>query len=393
MTGMSATRMAMLTAAALALTVICAADIPMAGAPEGTNLLANGGFEEPEFAGWSLVRAGDGEGRMELVDDAAQGRRAARVYAPNDRSWTFLRQHDLDVQVGETLVLSARVKSDTSRAKLVLTCGFLWGGSPSGHSNTRAHHSGSGEWETLRTRLEVTEMPVSAAIGFDYGGTDTSLLVDDVRLLREEDALAEDAAACAEAYGELSRRDDLPGWMRDAAVAHAERAGELVAAVRAAERGSDERAERIEDLREYAGTAVGLIAWVGDGAAAEGEPALMPETITLRGADGARATLNLLNIFGDRSVAVRLVADDMREDEDGPGIPVRLRTRIPAGERTLRASLGEGSVIVVPRGEVRQVELAARAPRRGEWSGPLTIQPLDRDHGGVPRTVTLWVRR
>ncbi|MGC9318163.1 MAG: hypothetical protein ACP5KN_09020 [Armatimonadota bacterium] len=414
-------RMMLLAAMIPVTAVVChAQDVT---APEIENLLANPGFEQPDLEGWSRVLAGDGGGVIEPVGNGARtgvsvprtGTGAARIHAPTDRSWSFLRQQDFDVAIGETLVLSAWVKSSSTRAKLVLTAGFLWGGAPSGHQTTADLHSGSGEWELLRVELTIEQLPISAAIGFDYNSAGATLLVDDVRLAREGDVLAEDAVGCAGAFEELARREDLPGWIREGLQDRAQRGAELVRRYRQTAHDSEGFADLVDALREYVAARNQLVTWEA-GRVVEAEGAPVPLTLqSLRldadRGDDAVATISLLNAFGEHSVAVRVVprnlvvpldeqGEPVEEEEDAEEVEpqvalearrVRVLELIPRAAGMTAVDPGEDLAVWAPVNEPRQVRVVLPTDELapGVYTGTLLLQPLDRAQAGPPQEVAL----
>ncbi|MEA3401334.1 MAG: hypothetical protein U9R79_08870 [Armatimonadota bacterium] len=408
-------------AASLILATAMACQAQDVAAPEVENLVANPGFEQPDLEGWSRVLAGDDEGVIEPSDDAHTGSGSARVHAPTDRAWSFLRQQDFDVAIGETLVLSAWVKSSSTRAKLVLTGGFLWGGAPSGHQTTADRHSGSGKWELLRVELAIEQLPISAAIGFDYNSPGATLLVDDVRLAREADVLAEDAVECAHAFKQLAGREDLPGWIRDGLQDRAERGAELVMRYRETAHDAEGFAEVLDALRDYVAARRQLITWEA-GSAPEGEAGPVPlvlERIRLEAerGDDAVTTISLLNAFGQHSVAVRVVPRNIVVPLDEQPTPageadvseepslrtqvqpqvvleagrIRVMELIPRGGAMMAVDPGEDLAVWAPVNEPRQVRVVFPthdlAP--GAYTGTLLLQPLDRTQAGPPQEVAV----
>ena len=372
-------------AAAVAGLVLVVAAARLAGAA-AANLVANGGFEAPGFKGWQRAPLGDGKGTFELAKDAHTGQWAARLHAPNPRSWTFVRQSGFPVAVGEGLVLTAWVRSTSARAKAVLTCGYVWGGNPADHTTVHASHSGSGQWQLLRAAITVHELPVSIAIGFDYHSEGQTLLVDDVRLERETDVLARDAVALATRYDGLAARGDAPEWVRAAAAAHASDgrtvAGELAKSWHDPERVRRDKAgwqRYVSRLRRYveAGTQLIVLSEPGD------RRGLGVQRIRLhaRRKRPATATLTLLNVFGSHSVAVRLRVLGFAE-------AVSLRQLAGVGD-PVGVRLGEASHVLVARGEPCRVGLTI-LPRRlalRTYKGSLVVEPLDRLEAGAPRTI------
>ncbi len=387
--------------AVLALAVSCHAQTIKP--PEVENLLANPGFETGDREGWTTVLAGDRAGEVSVVEEARGGEFAARIEAPTDRAWSVLRQQDFDVSVGETLVATAWVRSSSARAKMVLTGGFLWGGSPSGHQYVRSHHSGSGQWERLRVELTIEQLPVSLAIGFDYRSAGSVVLVDDVRLARETDVVAEEAAVWANELAGVADREDLPDWVREGMRERIRRGAELIGQYHQTARDDAGFEDLIAALREYSATRNQLVTWVaGEHAPDGGEAApLAIASIDLNVLRGRQATvtLGLLNAFGQHSVAVRIVPGALHEagseDSEEPppvalaGGQIDVAELIAHGGDVVAADPGEDLAVWAPADEPRQVRLTLRAEglAPGTYTGTLTVLPLDPVEGGRPQDV------
>lgn len=358
------------------------------------NLLANPGFEQG-LEGWDVAMLGDGMGRASVVDDAIEGQRAARIYAANDRSWSFLRQHGFDVAPGEGLVLTARVRAGSSGAKIVLTGGFIWGDDPAGHQSVRDTHSGSGEWEVLRVSLTVEQLPVSAAIGFDYHHAGEVMLVDDVRLAREGDVLGAEALEVAADLRLEAQRDDLPAWVRAALRDRSDLGITLAQGLSALSRDSVQYAPALARLREYVEARRQLVTWRDD-QPTEGSP-LVRERIEVRAADGrAVMRLGMLNAFGERSVAVRVVPRALTDSGGEVAVGaerVRLLEAIPVGNGTRLVDPGEDRAVIIPPGVQRtvQVVIPTRGLAAGDYAGTLLVQPLDRENAGPPQEIEVKV--
>ncbi len=374
-------------------TFVATAGIAQDGA-EPVNLLANPGFEQG-LEGWDVAMLGDGMGRASVVDDAIEGRRAARIYATTDRSWSFLRQHGFNVAPGEGLVLTARVKASSSGAKIVLTGGFIWGDDPAGHQRVHDTHSGSGEWEVLRVSLTVEQLPVSAAIGFDYNHAGEVMLVDDVRLAREGDVLGAEALEVAADLRLEAQRDDLPAWVRAALRDRADLGITLAQRLSALSRYNVEYAPALARLREYVEARHQLVTWREDQPAA-GAP-LVLERIEVRAADGrAVMRLSMLNAFGERSVAVRVIPGTLTDSGGDVAVEaerVRLLEAIPVGNGTRLVDPGEDRAVIVPPGMPRtvQVVIPTRGLAAGDYAGTLLVQPLDRENAGPPQEIEVKV--
>jgi len=392
---MTARCVSLIAALVLALASCSAQEIAV---PQPPNLIANPGFEEPDLTGWSRVLAGDQAGVIEPTAEAAAGAQAACIEAPTDRAWSFLRQQNFDVALGETLVLTASVRSRSSQAKLVLTGGYLWGGDPSGHQTSAARHSGSGDWERLRVALTVEQLPVSAAIGFDYGSAGGVLIVDDVRLAREGDVLAEEGVACAARFVRLAERDDLPEWIRAGLVARGGHGRELVRRLLATARDEAGYGEMVAALREYVATEHQLVTWArGDaptGDDGEVPLALRQIALTARSGGEATATISMLNAFGAQSVAVRIEPGKLTDAEGAAAVPaerIRVEELIPVGGHEVAVDPGEDRAVWAPVNELRGVRLtvpaAGLAP--GTYTGTLLLRPLDREQAGPPQEVAV----
>lgn len=367
------------------------------------NLIENGSFESTGFDGWARTCLGDRQGKMSLVKEGVDDQTAARIESPTDRSWTFLRQQGFKVALGERLSVSARVKSSSSRAKLVLTCGYLWADDPSGHTTRRAFHSGSGKWELLRTTITVRELPVSAAVGFDYRSEGQTLLVDDVRLERESDVLCQEALVLADRYDSLSRRSDVSQTLRRAAAKRAQMgrnlAGEHREKWRSAEtitNDMDAWQEYHSRLRTYVDAGTQLVVRCEQGRVEDG---LSVNQIGLKVRPGqdAKTTLIFLNLFGEHSVAVRVTCGRLVEKKGNGSIGsgrIRLEQVISGVERkgsSVLLSLGGASLVLVPRNEVCRIQCTIDTAGLGAglYEGTLTALPQDRRQAGAPQKMSM----
>ena len=375
--------------------VLCA--LPIAAAdlsPSPPNLLANGSFESTDLKGWTQALYGDRGGKITLVEDGVDGRWAARIEAPTDRSWTFLRQQDFEVALGEELVLRARVKSTSGRAKIVLTCGYVWGGGPGSHTTCRCDHSGSGEWEELHTRLRVDEFPVSAAVGFDYGCAGQTLLTDEVVLEREYDVLSRDARAVAQRYDALA---DLTPTLREVARSQAQKgrrlADELDKKWRPiiADSPDDKGWQRfLGHARAYVRSGRQLIVRCDQASSEEGMSA---KQIHLRARKGQPATMRftLQNLFGQHSVAARVTIGEFTDHAKRQAIgseEIRFRQFVSA---TRSFELGEATTVTVPTQEACElnctIDTSNLAP--GTYRGLLTVLPLDPRQARGPNRIAV----
>ena len=369
------------------------------------NLIKNGSFESAGFEGWTRACLGDRRGQVSLVKEAVHGQTAARIESPTERSWTFLRQQGFKVALGERLTLSACAKSSSSSVKLVLTSGYVWVSDPRGHTTRRASHSGSGEWELLRATITVHELPVSAAIGFDYRSEGQTLLVDDVRLEGESDVLCREALALAIRYEELSRRSDVSQTLRQAAAKRAavgraltEEYNSMWRAVKHITDNTDGWQEFHSRLRAYVDAGTQLVVRCDQGRDGGG---LSVSKIDLKARLGqdAETTLTLLNLFGEHSVAVRVTCDRFTEKAGNESVDVdrvRLMQVISGAAPKKRPAflpLGEASLVLVPRSDLCRVQCTIDASRLtpGLYKGTLTVLPLDRRQAGARQCIPVRV--
>lgn len=387
-----------------------------AGSQPFAPLLTNGDFETGDFTGWDRAILGDQQGVIEIATLAHRGQFAARLHAPTNRSWTFLRQVNLPLPRGTAVTLSAWVKTTSSAAKIVLSDGFVWGGDPAGHQTASTHHSGSGEWERLRCTLTVSESPVTVALGFDYGAKGAEMWVDEVTLQADGETLLEDLSAWLERYRRLLKERDLPPTLREEVEQRLTEGEELVRATREraqnlANREAQERAEAwaqlAQPVQEFLQRQTALVLWAGN-PLENFPPTLKPphwESISELSWAGAgneyeSAVLRITNLFGQRPADLRVTVSTLQAP-GGEGV-------IPAAALTLRRAvfvrlrsgalrpdalprLDEADLVTVPPGETGEVwitvHLAGVEP--GEYTGTLSLCPLDPQGMGGPQTVTL----